>query len=147
LWQYGGDKAAFPILGMGQGAEYGVEHESIDLDAYNGTVEKMRADLNIGDDPGPLPAPVPEPVSVPVPDIPEPPISENTSFRLPVKVIALPSLRIRSGPGTNFPQVGRYANGQEIVLLDIRRDGADWWGLTDRGWVAGKWRGERHTDL
>ena len=59
IWQYGADKAPFDIMGKGQGAEYGTQGFSIDLNAYNGSVAKMRAELNIGEAPQ-LPPP-PEP--------------------------------------------------------------------------------------
>lgn len=59
MWQYGADKAPYDIMGKGQGAEYGTQGYSIDLNAYNGSPSKMRADLNITSTP--LPPEPPEP--------------------------------------------------------------------------------------
>lgn len=65
IWQYGGDyrhpEKGWSVPGYKQGAEYGVENDSIDLNAYNGTPQQMAERLGLdADDPGtpsdPMPA-------------------------------------------------------------------------------------------
>ena len=45
-------------------------------------------------------------------------------------------LRIRSGPGTEYEEVGRLREGTQVVILEIANSGNREWGRTDRGWVC-----------
>ena len=60
-WQYGGDyhTSTWSVPGYKQGAEYGVENDSIDLNAYNGTLADMKTWLGVVEEP--LPPLEPEP--------------------------------------------------------------------------------------
>jgi len=45
-------------------------------------------------------------------------------------------LKIRSGPGTEYEEVGRLREGTQVVILEIGNSGNREWGRTDRGWVC-----------
>lgn len=45
-------------------------------------------------------------------------------------------LKIRSGPGTEYEEVGRLREGTQVVILEIANSGNREWGRTDRGWVC-----------
>ncbi len=45
-------------------------------------------------------------------------------------------LRIRSGPGTEYEDIGRLREGAQVVILEIAHSGNREWGRTDRGWVC-----------
>ena len=61
----------------------------------------------------------------PPPPPPPPPVPSKTY------VINTLSLRIRSGPGTNYPTIGGYVTGNKVSVLEISGD----WGRTDKGWI------------
>jgi N-acetylmuramoyl-L-alanine amidase len=46
-------------------------------------------------------------------------------------VINTLSLRIRSGPGTNYSIIGGYWSGNKVSVLETSGD----WGRTDKGWI------------
>lgn len=45
-------------------------------------------------------------------------------------------LRVRSGPGTEYEDVGRLREGTQVVILEIAHSGNREWGRTDHGWVC-----------
>ena len=45
-------------------------------------------------------------------------------------------LRIRSGPGTDYGQVGQYYQGDEVEILEIQTVGDKDWGRTKDGWIC-----------
>ena len=67
------------------------------------------------------------PTDPPPPPPPEIPLPEPTK----TYVINTFSLRIRSGPSTNYPKVGNYWTGNKVSVLEISGD----WGRTDKGWI------------
>jgi len=46
------------------------------------------------------------------------------------------SLRIRSGPGTNYSVVGSYSQGTQIEILETQMVSGTPWGRTKQGWVS-----------
>ncbi|MFN8411284.1 MAG: phosphodiester glycosidase family protein [Anaerolineales bacterium] len=108
FWQYteGGD-----------GALYGVESGGIDLNYFNGDIAALKKRFNLPDvtpDPGPDPTPDPDPN--------DPPVPTGRIF----KVIANPSLKVRTGPGLTYDSIGLlYPNEQ------IEEVGAN----SDRSWI------------
>lgn len=50
--------------------------------------------------------------------------------------ITCDALRIRSGPGTGYKQVGRYLKGAEVEILEIQTVGSSEWGRTGDGWIC-----------
>ena len=44
-------------------------------------------------------------------------------------------LNIRSGPGTDYPQVGRLNEGTPVTILETVQSGSTQWGRVTRGWV------------
>jgi len=62
----------------------------------------------------------------PPPPPPPPPPEPSKTY-----VINTLSLRIRSGPGTNYPTIGGYVTGNKVSVLEISGD----WGRTDKGWI------------
>ena len=51
-------------------------------------------------------------------------------------VINAGKLCIRRGPGTGYAQLGTYDKGQIVPILEITKNGATNWGLTDKGWIC-----------
>lgn len=45
-------------------------------------------------------------------------------------------LRIRSGPGTGYDEVGRLPNGEEVTIYEIQSEGNRDWGRIDSGWIC-----------
>lgn len=45
-------------------------------------------------------------------------------------------LRIRSGPGTSYKQVGRLYKGDKIEVLEIKTVGKNEWGRVEDGWIC-----------
>lgn len=45
-------------------------------------------------------------------------------------------LRIRSGPGTDYPRVGYLFNGNKVEILEQRTVGTTVWGRIARGWIS-----------
>lgn len=101
FWQYSAD-------GNGKGAEYGARSNSIDLNRYNGTKEEYVKEFEI-EQVEPEPEPVPEPVPV-----------AGLKFR-----VAVPKLNIRTGPGTQYRDIGDLAGNQVVTALNV--NGSDAW--------------------
>ena len=70
-------------------------------------------------------------VSLPTDPPVEPPVVEPPQPPTKTYVINTLSLRIRSGPGTDYSIIGGYWTGQKVTVLSINGD----WGLTDKGWI------------
>lgn len=98
FWQWSAD-------GNGQGAKYGAQSTSIDLDRYNGTKEQFMSEFNI--DETPVEPPVPVPVT-------------GLKFR-----VGVPLLNIRSGPGTQYTDIGDLAGNQVVEAINV--NGSDSW--------------------
>ncbi len=45
-------------------------------------------------------------------------------------------LRIRSGPGTSYKQVGRLYKGEKVEVLEIKTVGKNEWGRIEDGWIC-----------
>ena len=45
-------------------------------------------------------------------------------------------LKIRSGPGTSYEEVGRLEPLEKVVIQEIQSDGTRDWGRIDRGWIC-----------
>lgn len=45
-------------------------------------------------------------------------------------------LRIRSGPGTSYSQVGWLYEGAEVEILEITKTGKNEWGKIENGWIC-----------
>lgn len=45
-------------------------------------------------------------------------------------------LRIRSGPGIDYPKVGYLVNGSKVEILEKRTAGSMVWGRITRGWIS-----------
>lgn len=48
-------------------------------------------------------------------------------------------LNIRSGPGTGYPSVGAYANGDSVSILEQFTFDGTTWGCTNKGWISMKY--------
>jgi hypothetical protein len=88
-----------------------------------------------------VPVVPPTPTSVPpTPTATTESVEEPTSENKPV-VTALVGLNVRAGPGTDYPVVGRLAEGDTAEIVG-RNDLATWWQIVfssnigDRAWVA-----------
>jgi len=62
----------------------------------------------------------------PPPPPPAPPPPPSNTY-----IINTNSLRIRKGPGTNYPIIGGYWTGEKVMVLEVSGD----WGRTDKGWI------------
>lgn len=51
-------------------------------------------------------------------------------------IITCDVLRIRSGPGTSYSQVGRISNGTVVEILEIKLVGTIQWGRIETGWIC-----------
>lgn len=51
-------------------------------------------------------------------------------------VVNCTSLRIRSGPGTNYPSVGSLKAGEKVEVSDTKTVGAAIWGKISSGWIC-----------
>lgn len=45
------------------------------------------------------------------------------------------ALKIRSGPGTDYPEVGRLDEGTPVTVMETAQSGSEQWGRITRGWV------------
>jgi len=52
-----------------------------------------------------------------------------------VRTVTASSLKIRSAPGTSNREVGTYAKGTQVVILEQKRVGSATWGRTAKGWI------------
>ena len=50
--------------------------------------------------------------------------------------LGIGELKIRSGPGTDYPEVGRLQEGTKVEVLETARSGSSSWGRIDLGWVC-----------
>lgn len=91
----------------GNGSEVGVASYYVDTNRWNGTMEQMRAWFGLGE------------------DEPEPEEPTNELYR--AKVTATIGLRIRSGAGLEYPQIGSLVYGQEVSVFEERNG----WGRID----------------
>ena len=72
--------------------------------------------------------------------IPEPPTEVPSPTSEVSKLTANAGVNVRSGPGTNYPQVGRLQAGQTFVITGKNPTG-DWWQFDfngQSGWVLGE---------
>lgn len=99
LWQWSAD-------GNFKGREYGASSHHIDLNYFNGDLGAFEAWAGGGDSPPTPPAPIPAP-----------------SHKLQMWVVQ-DGLRVRTGPGTNFAQLGSLKEGEIVEVLDIGGTGA-----------------------
>ena len=53
-----------------------------------------------------------------------------------VRTVTADSLRIRSGAGTSYEEVGRYPEGTQVVITAQTTVGRTVWGRTDKGWIS-----------
>ncbi len=74
--------------------------------------------------------PTPDPEPEPEPETPDPTTGEMQYL---TTTTTPPSLNIRTGPSTAYPQVGTYAQGSSIQALQSSGS----WVRTDRGWIDG----------
>lgn len=65
-------------------------------------------------------------------------LSQNTGTAVSVSgtVVNCTKLRVRSGPGVNYPTVDTIACGQRVEITELRTVGAAAWGKTAAGWVC-----------
>ena len=63
------------------------------------------------------------------------PIFEKDDFQVGY-VNADGGLRIRSGPGTGYDEVGRLPNGEAVTIYEIQSEGNRDWGRIDGGWIC-----------
>lgn len=106
FWQY---------TETGDGNLFGVESKGIDLNYFNGDLAKLKARFNIPDvppDPDPDPDPDPEDPGVPTGKI--------------YKVVAEPSLKVRSGPGLTYDSVGLLYPNEQVEEIGA---------TSDRSWI------------
>lgn len=109
FWQYSA---------TGIGALYGAQSRKIDENRYRGTWDEFKAEFNYG---------------VPTPPPPPPPAPEG----LRMKVTTTPHLNVRSGPGTNYADVGDLPTGTEFDIKNVA--GANAWVQIKGGQFDGKW--------
>ncbi len=50
--------------------------------------------------------------------------------------ITCAALRVRSGPGTNYTQVGKVYRGSRVEILETQMVGDDQWGRIEMGWIC-----------
>lgn len=111
-----------------KGHKYGVVSSSLSKGNWKYWAQSDLIENDIeSNQPEPIPAPVPTPTPSPTPN-PDPP-SLAGDYRM-VKVNT--SLRIRSGPGTQYEVIGKLANGALIKALDTQGR----WVKIDKGWVS-----------
>lgn len=90
--------------------------------------------------PADTPIPIP-PTDTPAPptDTPKPTTLPETSSPTPTKLsigpVANSGANLRSGPGTNYEQVGKVSTGQTLELVATNQTG-DWYKLASGSWIA-----------
>lgn len=117
FWQYG--------EGKGTGLEFGAESLDLDQDVFNGDEAKFKQ--MFGSE---------------MPQVYIPPVIELPEFAHRVLV---QNLNIRTGPGTNYPSVGKLNVGEILEPLEI--NGANAWIKTNRGYVCVTLNGTRYLEL
>lgn len=58
-------------------------------------------------------------------------ITNNTEMSIKKYVKVSTRLNVRSGPGVNYPVVGKLTNGSEVIVKEINGE----WSKTEKGWV------------
>lgn len=53
-----------------------------------------------------------------------------------VGTVTASALRIRSAPGTSNSEVGMYARGTQVIILEEKKVGSVTWGRTVKGWIS-----------
>ena len=79
-----------------------------------------------------------QPEAPETPDDTDPPVQEEEEPEVIAtgKVINCTSLRIRSGAGTSFSQVGSLPRGTEVTIYAKKAVNGQVWGQIDRGWIC-----------
>lgn len=64
--------------------------------------------------------------------------NDTTTQQTPVSgyVVGCEQLNIRSGAGARYDQVGKYARGTKVAILETKVAGGQLWGRTAKGWVC-----------
>jgi len=109
----------------GDGKQYGVESNSIDLNYFNGDIAGLRARFKLTETPPPTPDPNPTP----------PPGGGGTQTGKKHKVTTT-ALRVREGPGTNFTAIGMVYFGEVVEELDATND-RSWIKIKNKDGVIG----------
>lgn len=108
FWQY---------TESGDGKLYGCESNSVDLNYFNGDLAALKTRFNLPDT-----QPDPDPDPTPDPDPNDPGVPTGKIY----KVIAQPSLKVRSGPGVTYESIGLLYPNEQIEEI-----GAN----SDRSWI------------
>ncbi len=106
-------------MSWGRGRKYGVCSMNVDLDVFNGTVDDMQAWCGA--------------VS--------PPAEAGCTFR-----VLTDGLRVRTGPGTQYPVTGHLAAGERVHVERIAGDAA-WAQIAPERFAAVTYRGRRHMEM
>ncbi|MBR3972692.1 MAG: SH3 domain-containing protein [Oscillospiraceae bacterium] len=78
-----------------------------------------------------------EPVVPETPQQPEPPVEENKPEVIATgTVVNCTTLRIRSGPGTKYDQVGSLPKGTRVSIYAKTTVKGQVWGQIDQGWIC-----------
>lgn len=98
--------------------------------------EIQAADAPLQPPPAPTDEPATEPIAPPTPT----PTPEPTSV-VPIAVVEVAAVNVRSGPSTDYPAIGNLTEDQSCPIIG-RNEGATWWLLSCsnglRGWVFGQ---------
>ena len=78
----------------------------------------------------------PQPTAAPPTQAPAQPVVTSTETVDGYVRLGIGELKIRSGPGTNYPEVGRLQEGTKVEVLETARSGSSSWGRIDLGWVS-----------
>lgn len=109
----------------GDGKYYGMQSTYLDMNRYSGTWEKFVEEFGIN---AVVPSASPSPSAV----IP----CENV-LRMRVKETSAPFVNVRTGPGTQYQDVGDLVPGNEFEIDTIA--GTDAWGRISEGQWSGYW--------
>lgn len=66
----------------------------------------------------------------------QPPKDDNKDEKGSEGIVTASSLRIRSGPGTNYGTVGYLKNGEKVIIYETRKTSSTTWGRMNKGWVC-----------
>jgi len=137
IWQYASD-GDFDEDGIGEGKEYGMEANTLDLNAYLGTVQDWSSWL--GTTPPIVTPPAEDPV---VPEAPEFGWKKEITV---ATVNAASGLNVRSKPTTTeYNVVGWVANGSQVEVLEQAKYGNDIWArVGQKQWCAIVYNGIRY---
>ena len=70
------------------------------------------------------------------PDVPTPPPAEKEPVLFTGTVINTNALRVRSGAGTHYAQVGTLGYGNKVEILEMTLVNNMKWGRTEKGWIS-----------